>query len=75
MIRTNQPGFCKGKSHLSNLLEFFELVSKRIDHGKPADILYLDFHKAFDKFPHKRLLRKLYNMIREAKYCHGSETG
>ena len=26
--------------------------------GKPMDVLYLDFSKAFDKAPHQRLLRK-----------------
>ena len=27
--------------------------------GDSLDILYLDFSKAFDKFPHKRLIKKL----------------
>jgi ribonucleases P/MRP protein subunit RPP40 len=27
--------------------------------GRPVDIIYLDFQKAFDKVPHKRLLERL----------------
>ena len=27
--------------------------------GSPVDVVYLDFHKAFDKVPHQRLLLKL----------------
>ena len=30
-----------------------------IDQGLPADIIYFDFQKAFDKMPHERLLLKV----------------
>ncbi|CAM5136677.1 unnamed protein product [Natator depressus] len=59
----SQHGFCKGKSCLTNLLEFLEGVNKHVDQGDPVDIVYLDFQKAFDKVPHQRLLRKVI--------CHG----
>jgi len=42
---------------LTNLLEFFEEVYKRIDDGNPVYVIYLDFAKAFDKVPHKRLAK------------------
>ena len=44
------------------MLEFVNYVSNRIDEGKPVDVVYLDFQKAFDKVPHERLLVKLEAM-------------
>ena len=59
IIGQSQHGFTKGKSCLTNLIEFFEDVTSRVDKGEPVDVLYLDFQKAFDKVPHKRLAYKL----------------
>ena len=59
IIKGSQHGFTKGRSCLTNLLEFFEEVFEKIDEGKPVDVIYLDFAKAFDKVPHKRLIKKL----------------
>ena len=54
-----QHGFIKGKSCVTQLLEFMEDVTEALDQGCEVDIIYLDFYKAFDKVPHKRLLEKL----------------
>jgi len=43
VIRQSQHGFVKGKSRLSNLLEFFEGVTCAVDRGEPVDVLYFDF--------------------------------
>ena len=59
LIRNSQHGFTSGKSCLSNLLEFFEVVTKILDKGEAVDLVYLDFAKAFDKVPHHRLFKKL----------------
>jgi len=59
LINKSQHGFMPRKSCLTNLLEFFEMVTKNVDDGKPVDIIYLDFAKAFDKVPKERLLEKL----------------
>ena len=48
-----------GKSCLTNLLEFFEDVTRKIDRGESVDVVYLDFQKAFDKVPHRRLVGKI----------------
>ena len=36
-----------------------EDVSKSVDEGNAVDVLYLDFAKAFDKVPRKRLVKKV----------------
>ena len=59
MISPSQHGFMKGKSCLTNLLEFFEDVTSKMDEGVPVDVVYLDFQKAFDKVPHRRLVTKI----------------
>ena len=41
------------------MLKFLEEVTAYIDEGSPVDVLYLDFSKAFDKVPHKRLVNKV----------------
>jgi hypothetical protein len=59
LITDTQHGFTKGRSCLTNLLEYLETITKYLDDKHPVDIIYLDFAKAFDKVPHKRLLKKL----------------
>ena len=55
-----QHRFTKGKSCVTQLLEFLEDITQAIDNGEDVDVVYLDFCKAFDKVPHKRLLTKLH---------------
>ena len=59
LINTSQHGFLKARSCLTNILCFFEEITKWVDDGSPVDVVYLDFQKAFDKVPHQRLLLKL----------------
>ena len=59
IIKSSQHGFMKGRSCLSNLLDFFEEVYENVDSENSVDIIYLDFAKAFDKVPHERLVKKL----------------
>jgi ribonuclease P/MRP protein subunit RPP40 len=47
------------KSCASNLTLFLDKVTKAVDDGKSVDIFYLDFAKAFDKVPRRRLITKL----------------
>ena len=56
-----QHGFVTGKSCVTQLLEFMEELTESLDSGEDVDVIYLDFCKAFDKVPHRRLLKKLYN--------------
>ena len=59
LILPSQHGFMAKKSCTTNLLDFFEFVTKEIDTGNSVDAIYLDFSKAFDRVPFKRLLSKL----------------
>ena len=59
IINPSQHGFLKARSCLTNLLCFFEEITKWVDEGSPVDVIYLDFQKAFDKVPHQRLILKL----------------
>ena len=59
LINPSQHGFMRRKSCTTNLLEFLERVTSEVDRGHAMDIIYLDFSKAFDKVPHKRLLEKM----------------
>ena len=59
LIRDSQHGFMNGRSCCTNLLEFLEKVTHSLDGGRPMDIVYLDFAKAFDKVPRERLINKV----------------
>ena len=59
LLRNTQHGFRNKRSCLTNLLDFFYDIFNQYDESKAVDIIYLDFQKAFDKVPHKRLMTKL----------------
>ena len=59
LIRHSQHGFSKGKSCLTNLLSFYRKVFETVDKGDSYDIVFLDFSKAFDRVPHRKLLSKI----------------
>ena len=59
LFAKEQHGFVKRKSCATNLLETVDLVAKSLSDGLAVNVVYLDFLKAFDMVPHKRLLHKL----------------
>jgi len=59
LINNSQHGFRKGRSCFTNLLEFLDKITGCVDSGENVDVIFLDFAKAFDKVPHKRLILKL----------------
>jgi hypothetical protein len=59
LINSSQHGFTRGRSCVTNIIEFMEVVTKATDEGQAVDIFYLDFSKAFDKVPRGRLMTKV----------------
>ena len=54
-----QYGFISGRSTSLQLLEVLDKWTEALDNGHYVDCIYMDFQKAFDKVPHKRLLEKI----------------
>jgi len=59
LFSQQQHGFTRGRSCLTNLLESLEDWTAALEEGCGLDVLYLDYQKAFDTVPHKRLLEKI----------------
>ena len=57
IISDQQLGFVPGRSTTLQLLRALEDWTAELDSGNEIDIIYIDFQKAFDSVPHKRLLR------------------
>jgi hypothetical protein len=54
-----QHGFFKGRSTVTNSIEFTSYVLNCMENSVQVDAIYTDFFKAFDKVSHRLLLRKL----------------
>ena len=60
IITSRQHGFRKGMSCETQLIEVLHDWTETMDQGQSQiDVIVLDFSKAFDTVPHKRLLQKL----------------
>lgn len=59
LISNKQYGFMKGRSTSLQLLHMLDNCSEFLESGGQIDAIYTDFEKAFDKVPHKRLIKKL----------------
>ena len=59
LFNPSQHGFRSGRSCLSQLLEQYDLILNILDEDAHADVVYLDFSKAFDKVDHAIVLQKI----------------
>ena len=59
LLSNKQYGFITGRSTATQLLYYLDECLKKIANGGVIDAIYLDFSKAFDTVPHRRLLGKL----------------
>ena len=69
LIASEQHGFVRKKASTTNLLETLNIITKALSSGLNVDAIYLDFAKAFDTVPHKRLLEKLKAFGLNKKIC------
>ncbi|KAK4830089.1 hypothetical protein QYF61_008427 [Mycteria americana] len=79
----------KGKSHLTNLINFYDEMTGLVDKRRAVDIVYLDFTKAFDTISHNSLIDKLliYGLVEQtvslddgvectlSKFAHDTKLG
>ncbi|KAK3089529.1 hypothetical protein FSP39_004304 [Pinctada imbricata] len=59
LFTKKQYGFMSGRSTALQLLSVLEKWTNALDEGNPVDCIYMDFQKAFDTVPHRRLISKL----------------
>ena len=59
LLSTRQFGLLGGRSTILQLLTFLDKCVDAISRGNVTDVVYLDFQKAFDTVPHKRIMVKL----------------
>ena len=61
LLSRHQHGFMMSRSCTTQLLEVLDIWSRLLDEGDNVDVVYLDFAKAFDTVPHRRMMNKLYS--------------
>jgi hypothetical protein len=59
LLTNKQYGFISGRSTSLQLLTVLDEWSEALDAGNSIDCIYMDYQKAFDTVPHRRLLNKL----------------
>ena len=59
IISVRQHGFYPKRNTVTNLIEYLDTLTTALNNNHSVDTIYLDFEKAFDRVPHKRLVKKL----------------
>ncbi len=57
LFTKKQFGFMGGRSTSLQLLKVLDLWTEALDQGYDIDCIYMDYQKAFDTVPHRRLLK------------------
>ncbi len=67
LLSNKQYGFISGRSTTQQLLKVLDLWTEIADLGGQVDTIFMDFMKAFDKVPHRRLIGKVKSYKIEEK--------
>ena len=59
LFTKHQHGFRAGYSCVTQLIDVCDKLTEELDNKNSIDFIYLDFQKAFDSVPHKRMITKL----------------
>ena len=59
LISNSQHGYVRSRGFLKNLLMTVDVITFAFAKGLNVDVILLNFAKAFDKVPHRRLIIKL----------------
>ena len=69
LFSPKQCGFIYGRFIVLQLITILDNWTYEIDRGHHIDVIYMDFKKAFDTVPHKRLISKLKSLNISKKNC------
>ena len=61
-INKNQHGISSNRSIITQLLNYYDDISSKLENGNYVDSVYLNFAKAFNKVDHNILLPKKNNL-------------
>lgn len=61
LVNPGQHGFLQNKSCATCTADFLNVVTKGVNEGKSVFVIFLDMTKAFDRVPHRKLLKKVEN--------------
>ena len=73
LLSPYQFGFINKRSTTLQLLRVLDRWTQELDQGNEIESLYLDFQKAFDSVPHRRLISKLKNLGITSKTLNWTE--
>jgi hypothetical protein len=62
LLSPNQFGFVKGRSTTLQLTLLLDELTSQLENGLSVDVCYMDFQKAFDSVPHRRLIKKTQSL-------------
>lgn len=66
-----QHGFWAKRSTETQLILSIHDVSRELNNANLVDMVLLDFTKAFDKVPHRRLIENFNIIVLEGKFLFG----